>query len=180
MRIVECEQSYTDDTSSTDASSTMTTSQSFDPLDGHGEIKEFHFHVYYFQTNAASRAHALALRDDILRLRAEGYFHAVPLVTYNDVPRGPHPVGSYEVWCPRERFSRVYSYFAMNRGELSVLIHPLTREEVKDHTERAVWLGPSYPLDLTQLREITDSLPLQYPELGLGYSRKEGDGRDVD
>lgn len=152
----------------------------FDPLDGHGEIKEFHFHVYFYQTNAASRAHALSLRDDILRLTKEGYFHAVPLETYNDVPRGPHPIGSYEVWCPKERFSRTYSYFAMNRRELSVLVHPLTREEVKDHSERAVWMGQSFGLDLSRLTPVLDKVPLQYPELGLGYSRKRDDGRDVD
>lgn len=150
-----------------------------DPLGGHSEIKEYHFHVYYYQTNATSRSKALALRDDILRLTREGYFHAVPLATFNDVPRGPHPIGSYEVWCPRERFSRTYSYFALNRGELSVLIHPLTREEVKDHSERAVWLGKSFGLDLSQLTEVLDEVPAQYPELGLGYSRKGGE-RDVD
>ncbi|RSH85945.1 uncharacterized protein EHS24_004131 [Apiotrichum porosum] len=147
-----------------------------DDLDGHGEVKEFHFHVYFFQSNAESRAAALSLRDDILRLTAEGYFHAVPLATYNDVPRGPHPIGSYEVWCPRERFSRTYSYFATHRGKLSVLIHPLTRQEILDHTERAAWMGPSFTLDLSQLRTLLPSVPLQYPELGLGYSRPASAG----
>jgi DOPA 4,5-dioxygenase len=113
-------------------------------------------------------------------LREAGYFHAVPLATYNDVPRGPHPVGSYEVWCPRERFSRTYSFLATHRGELSVLIHPLTRREVLDHSERAAWLGKPFPLDLSALRELLPSVPLQYPELGLGYSRPPGDDADDD
>lgn len=57
------------------------------------EIKEFHFHVYYFQTNPASRASALAIRDEVTKLTKEGFFHAVPLHTFNDVPRGPHTIG---------------------------------------------------------------------------------------
>lgn len=146
----------------------------FDDLDGHGEVKEYHFHVYFFQSNASHRAGALALRDEVLRLTAAGYFHAVPLATYNDVPRGPHPYGSYEVWCPRERFSRTYQWFIRNRGEYSVLLHPLTRQEVLDHTERAAWLGHSVPLDISNLRTLLPSVPLQYPELRLGYSRPPG------
>jgi len=149
-----------------------------DDLDGHGEIKEFHFHIYFFQSNPTQRAAALALRDEVIRLREAGYFHAVPLATYNDAPRGPHPVGSYEVWCPREKFSRTYSFFARNRGELSVLVHPLTRREVLDHTVRAAWLGPPFPLDLANLRELLPQVPAQYPELGLGYSRPLEDDDD--
>lgn len=144
-----------------------------DDLDGHGEIKEFHFHVYFLQSNAESRAEAMALREDILRLRSEKYFWATPLETYNDVPRGPHVVGSYEVWCPRESFSRTYSYFVQHRGDLSVLIHPLTRREVLDHTDRAAWLGKPFPLDISALNPLLDRVPAQYPELGLGYSKKE-------
>ncbi len=38
------------------------------------------------------------------------------------------------------------SFFAINRGDFSILIHPRTREELKDHTARAIWLGPPVPL----------------------------------
>lgn len=59
-------------------------------------------------------------------------------------------LGSYEIWCPSESFVSVFSYLCMHRGELryvlfstlstqdlipylsSILVHPLTREEVRN------------------------------------------------
>ena len=64
-----------------------------------------------------------------------------------------------------------------NRGELTVLFHPLSSHEVcvlldskrciavsvqiEDHTARAMWLGPSYRLDLTVLEEDLGHIPFQ-------------------
>ncbi|KAG8764240.1 hypothetical protein FRC11_011256 [Ceratobasidium sp. 423] len=56
------------------------------------EIREWHFHIYFLQRNAAQHAAALALRDAILRLRRDGAFVAVPLYRVNTAPIGPHPV----------------------------------------------------------------------------------------
>ncbi|KAH9890522.1 DOPA-like domain-containing protein [Cubamyces lactineus] len=134
------------------------------------EIKEWHFHIYFHQRNAEEHHAALELRDAVLRLRRDGAFVAVPLFRVNTDPIGPHPVGSYEIWCPSESFAAVYSYLCLNRGNLSVLIHPLTREERKDHEIRQAWLGPSFPLDLSTLPVRSDEVPLQYASLKLGYS----------
>jgi DOPA 4,5-dioxygenase len=49
--------------------------------------------------NEVEHAAALALRDAVLRLHRDGAFVAVPLWQVNEDPRGPHPVGSYEIWC---------------------------------------------------------------------------------
>ncbi|EIW85614.1 hypothetical protein CONPUDRAFT_135286 [Coniophora puteana RWD-64-598 SS2] len=139
------------------------------------EIKEWHFHIYFHQKNAAEHHAALELRDAVLRLRRDGAFIAVPLFRVNTDPIGPHPVGSYEIWVPSESFASVFSYLCMNRGELSILIHPLTREERKDHDIRRAWLGQPYPLDLTKLPISSEELPLQYPSLKFGYSSTEPD-----
>ncbi|KAH9857534.1 DOPA-like domain-containing protein [Lenzites betulinus] len=151
-------------------------------------IKEWHFHIYFHQRNADEHHAALELRDAVLRLRRDGAFVAVPLFRVNTDPIGPHPVGSYEIWCPAESFVSVYSYLCLNRGNLrfvrhhfreditmltgfdSVLVHPLTREQRKDHEIRHAWLGPSFPLDLSTLPVKSDEVPLQYASLKLGYS----------
>ncbi|KAG0221867.1 hypothetical protein BGW41_006464 [Actinomortierella wolfii] len=134
------------------------------------EIKEFHFHVYWFQNNAASLASAVKLRERIQCLVDEGFFRVVPLKNgINMTPVGPHPIGSYEVWVPREDFARAYSWFVLNRGPHSVLIHPLTRDVVADHSTRAAWLGTPVPLDLSGLSPL-DHITSQYPELKLGYA----------
>ncbi len=45
--------------------------------------------------------------------------------------------------------------------------------QVEDHSARTMWLGPSFRIDLTVLEEDIGFAPLQYPELGLGYSAKQ-------
>ncbi|KAI0062027.1 hypothetical protein BV25DRAFT_1907748 [Artomyces pyxidatus] len=134
------------------------------------EIKEWHFHIYFHQNNADEHQAALVLRDAVLRLRRDGAFVAVPLFRVNTSPIGPHPCGSYEIWCPSESFASLFSYLCMNRGELSVLVHPLTREERTDHDTRKAWIGSPYPLDLSTLPVKSEEIPLQYPSLQLGYS----------
>ncbi|CAG8688943.1 23560_t:CDS:2, partial [Gigaspora rosea] len=129
------------------------------------EIKEYHFHVYFFQDNKKSAEAAVALREKILELTKKGFFHPVPYEIVNYEPRG-----SYEVWCPKEHFSRVYSWFLLHRGDLNVLVHPLTKEQAKDHSDRAVWMGASCPLDINKLIPVLRKTPRQYPDLGLGYS----------
>ncbi|EJD48634.1 hypothetical protein AURDEDRAFT_112811 [Auricularia subglabra TFB-10046 SS5] len=138
------------------------------------EIKEWHFHIYFHQKNAREQQAALALRDAVLRLRRDGAFVAVPLWRVNLEPMGPHPAGSYEIWCPKESFAQVFSYLTLHRGELSVLVHPLTREERKDHETRRVWMGPEYRLDLDTLPRISSLVPSQYHSLQLGYSSTAG------
>lgn len=43
------------------------------------------------------------------------------------------------------------SWFVQNRGPCSVLIHPNTGDDVKDHTVNASWLGDKVPLDVDLL-----------------------------
>ncbi|KJA21036.1 hypothetical protein HYPSUDRAFT_42422 [Hypholoma sublateritium FD-334 SS-4] len=137
------------------------------------EIKEWHFHIYFHQNNADEHRAALQLRDAVLRLRRDGAFVAVPLLHVNTSPIGPHPVGSYEIWTPSETFASVFSYLCMNRGDLSVLVHPLTRDQRKDHEVRNAWLGPAFPLDLGTLPVRSEEIPSQYHSLKLGYSGKD-------
>ncbi|KAJ3104506.1 hypothetical protein HDU97_009119 [Phlyctochytrium planicorne] len=136
------------------------------------EIKEFHFHIYWISSDPQAKKAALALRDDVLRLNSEKFFVAVPLFRVNEGPVGPHPMGSYEIWVPTEHFARVYQYLARNRPKnVSVLIHPLSKEQLLDHTDRVAFIGPSAPLYTEALQPpVLDHFPKQYPELGLGYS----------
>ncbi|KAH6695880.1 dopa 4,5-dioxygenase [Leptodontidium sp. MPI-SDFR-AT-0119] len=131
--------------------------------------REWHFHIYFLIQSPIETAAALALRDAVLRLRRDGAFVAVPLHRVNTYPIGPHPAGSYEIWVPDSSFSDVYFYLASNRGDLSVLIHPLTSNQRRDHDARAGWLGKPWPIYLDSLPR-DGPVPLQYPELGLGYS----------
>jgi len=137
------------------------------------EIKEWHFHIYFLQNDPNARQAALNLRDAVLTLRRDGAFVAVPLFRVNYEPIGPHPVGSYEIWCPIESFASVFSYLALNRGDLSILVHPLTRDQRADHEVRRAWIGPSFPLYLDTLPIRSEDVPVQYTSLKLGYSAEK-------
>ena len=135
------------------------------------KIKEYHFHTYYFQDNGERKKNAFQFYTDIKSLNEKGTFVAV-VGTFNENPVGPHPIGSFETWVPQESFAEAYSWFLLHRGELSVLIHPLTQEELLDHTDRVSWIGEPMPLDTSVLAKIIRH-PAQYPELHLGYSAPE-------
>jgi DOPA 4,5-dioxygenase len=150
-------------------------------------LLEFHFHVYFFQTNDASVADAFRLKNELLNGVAakkfvlvcdgvnstilNGFTSEAEVPPVNMEPRGPHPIGSFEVWVPTESLGAVMSHMMMHRGELSILFHPLSRHCVEDHTGRAMWLGPTFNIDRTVLAfDDSECDPPQYPELGMGYS----------
>ena len=151
------------------------------------DIKEFHFHVYFFQNNPHSVADSERLRKSIVEKVSNGEFIAVcdgvnsdnlpgfnsteKVPPVNMEPRGPHPAGSYEVWVPQEYLGKVMSHIMLNRGENSVMLHSLTKHCIEDHTGRLMWMGVPFNIDRTVLLfDDPDCDPPQYPELGLGYS----------
>lgn len=140
------------------------------------EVKEYHFHLYFFQNNAKSRESAVAIRDKLTELIDQGYVTIVPQEVPGGVhagPIGPHVIGSFEVWCPIESFARTFSWFTLNRSKHSVLVHPLTKEQLLDHSTRAVWMGQPLPLDIEIFKQdVLDHYPLEHPEYELGYSAK--------
>lgn len=56
-----------------------------------------------------------------------------------------------------------------NSTSSSVLVHPLTANQRQDHETRNAWMGNPWPIYLDSL-PIDGDIPLQYPELGLGWS----------
>ena len=62
------------------------------------------------------------------------------------------------------------SFATLNRGSLSILIHPLGDDVIEDHTINAMWLGQPFPIDVSKLNKNFAEDP-QYPELKLGLSK---------
>lgn len=60
---------------------------------------------------------------------------------FHEDPYGPHSVGNFKVWTPREYLADMLSFMMLNRGDLTVLLHPLGHDEMEDHTRDAMWLG---------------------------------------
>ena len=106
-------------------------------------IRGWHAHIYY---DAATRPDAERLREAI------GAGFEVQLGRWHDEPVGPHPVSMYQVAFAVSEFPRLVPWLALNRGKLTVLVHPQAEDAYDDHTAHAMWLGTKLPLRLDVLR----------------------------
>ena len=104
-------------------------------------IESWHAHVYF---DAASRDAAWALREAI----AAGLGQAVSLGRFHERPVGPHPMWSYQMTILPDAFGAVVGWLTLHHGALDVFIHPNTGDALRDHRDRALWLGRSHALDL--------------------------------
>jgi len=121
-----------------------------EPLDD-GRRGGFDVHVYHFQQNPDQKKFARELWE---RIRRE--FPELRIYRFWEEPIGPHPVAMFEVnlFTPAQ-FGAFIPWLVINRGPLSVLVHPNTVDPVtgeqdgeRDHTQRATWLGEKIFLDL--------------------------------
>ncbi|KAL1586056.1 hypothetical protein WHR41_04862 [Cladosporium halotolerans] len=111
----------------------------------------FDIHIYFQQTSESQTTYAKQLHE---RIRRE--FPELRVYSLFERPIGPHPIGMFEVnvFTP-EQFGAFVSWLVVWRGPLSALVHPNTGEDLRDHSQRATWLGQPFPLDLGLLRELT-------------------------
>lgn len=112
-------------------------------------VKYYDFHIYYFAHNQNSLKESEALREKLLADFPEDAANGSILVKKlpNDKVIGPHPTQFWEADVLRpEVFIKVLSWFQLHHGNLSVLIHPQTGDDLKDHFDHALWLGDKLPL----------------------------------
>ncbi|MBC7004685.1 DOPA 4,5-dioxygenase family protein [Photobacterium sp. BZF1] len=97
----------------------------------------YHAHIYFDtnQINEAERLHEkITNHKDVIRI--------FPLV-HREV--GPHSKPMFEVHFADDKHGFL-DWLKRERGELSVLIHPVSNDALSDHTTRAVWLGKVLPI----------------------------------
>lgn len=102
-------------------------------------ILSYHAHIYF--DPAATRGEADALRQQI----AERF--AVQLGRWHDVPVGPHVQAMYQVAFASDTFAGFVPWLMLNRGALTVLVHPNTLAPRNDHLHHALWLGEALALN---------------------------------
>ena len=107
----------------------------------------FHAHIYY---STDERAVAEALRAEFeQRLSTEGDRRLIFVGAMTDRAVGPHPIPQYEIHFLESSLSSVMA--AIEESGLRALVHPLTDDDVADHTSLAQWIGEPIDLDLTVL-----------------------------
>jgi len=107
----------------------------------------YHAHVYY---SPEQRPLAEALRDRFSRLAGGGGEpHILFVGRMMDQGVGPHPMAQYEVHFLGASLDRVLA--DIRATGLRALVHPLTDDDLADHTSLGQWLGEPLDLDLTVL-----------------------------
>jgi aromatic ring-cleaving dioxygenase len=106
-------------------------------------IKGYHVHVY-FDESTFDVAKALCEEAGRLFQVTVGRMHRQPV--------GPHPCWSCQLAFARSEYADLLSWLALNRKGLTILIHPLTGNDLKDHTDYASWMGEPQPLKLSVLQ----------------------------
>lgn len=135
-------------------------------------VKYYDFHVYYYARVESSQQESDKLRakllEDFKQDAAEGAIIVKKLP--DDKVIGPHVTQFWEADVARpEVFVKLLSWFQLNHGNLSVLIHPQTGEDLLDHTTRALWLGEKLPL-LTEVFSSTEVVGI--PEFGVRRGKR--------
>ncbi len=106
-----------------------------------------HSHIYY---TAETREAAERFRQKII----EKFSDRTQISRLVDRPIGPHPVPMFEVDFHSETARELAPFLEKEREGLSILIHPVSEDEVKDHVERSVWLGTKLELNIAFLEEF--------------------------
>lgn len=103
----------------------------------------FHAHVYFDDACAeqAARLTEHAAARFPLKL---GRLHKMPV--------GPHPRGSRQLAFEADIYRELIAWLDANRGELTILVHGVSGDDLADHTEHAWWLGAPETLDLALFR----------------------------
>ena len=101
----------------------------------------YHAHIYY---SDEERSAASTLRD---RFSAHSDILFVGQMTDRCV--GPHPIPQYEVHFRESSVDSVIA--AIEASGLRALVHPLTDDDLADHTSLAHWIGEPLELDVTVL-----------------------------
>ena len=102
----------------------------------------FHAHIYYTDADLPA---ARALRDQFAAGRPEVLFTG----RMTDRGVGPHPIPQFEVHFPERSRGDVIA--AIEATGLRALVHPLTDDDLADHTVHAHWIGEPLALDVSVL-----------------------------
>lgn len=102
----------------------------------------FHAHVYY---DARERPAAAALWEQL----AVDARHVLFAGRLTDCPVGPHPIPQFEIHFLESSLPALLP--VIEASGLRALVHPLTDNDLADHTSLARWIGEPVELDTSML-----------------------------
>lgn len=109
----------------------------------------YHAHIYFDETTVAYARQLCEVLSDRFNLRL-GRFHE-KLV-------GPHRSWSCQVVFAKKHFDSLIPWLDENKKELNILIHAVSGDDYRDHTDYAYWLGKEVELNLAIFNHVDESI----------------------
>lgn len=106
----------------------------------------WHAHIYY---EAEERDAAETLRAAFAEMMANGDGPVLFVGRLSDRPVGPHPIPQFGIHFPERARGQVARI--IEGSSLRALVHPLTDDDLADHTALALWIGEPLDLDVSVL-----------------------------
>ena len=104
---------------------------------------DYHAHIYFEQETLTFATDLCKRAGDLFTLKV-GRVHQKAI--------GPHPKWSCQIIFSSNDFEHFIPWLEDNRQGLKILVHALTGDNLKDHTEYAYWLGDAVELSLDVFR----------------------------
>ena len=105
-----------------------------------------YYHVHVYWNDHTQKERALKIRQLLADLDCD-------LGRVMDIPIGPHPLPMYQANYSTQNQEAVEKMLEAECGDLSILLHEDTGNDLHDHTEGVRWLGTPLNLDLVWLEE---------------------------
>jgi DOPA 4,5-dioxygenase len=106
------------------------------PVNDH---QHYHAHLYYDEVSWPIAEKILLTIEDKMEYKV-GRRHKKCV--------GPHPMWSCQISFDSQSFDGLIPWLDKHREGLSVLVHPITIDDLIDHTKLACWLGQPVALRL--------------------------------
>ena len=110
-------------------------------------LAPYHAHIY---VGLSERARAEDLQRVLHQLKATSDPRRFPFIGgLREQPVGPHPLPQFEIHFSADFLPEVLPL--LRASGLRALVHPLTDDDLADHTRLAQWIGEPIALDLSTL-----------------------------
>jgi aromatic ring-cleaving dioxygenase len=105
-------------------------------------FKGFHAHIYFNEFTVDQATDLCEQATALFSIRM-GRVHRRNV--------GPHPRWSCQLAFEPDQFGVIIPWLSMNREGLTVFVHAQTGDDIRDHTDYALWMGEMLELDLSAL-----------------------------